>query len=256
MTPPAGLPERGRPLILSVFPGVDLLGMAFEEEWPGACIVRGPDLIFGGDVRSFHPPAGVFDGVIGGPPCQAFSPLANINRSRYGEASIAPNLIPEYERVVGEAAPAWFVMENVRNAPEPVVDGYIVRSVVLNNRMFGAAQNRERRFSFGTPGGLRLSAQAIAESIGALAGEWEPAVTATAGGRRATPKTYGTRAAPLMLPNRTPEEQAELQGLPTGFLSNAPFTAGGKRQAIANGVPLPMGRAVARAVRRALEASR
>lgn len=46
------------PLILSVFPGIDLLGRAFEEEWPEACVVRGPDLLWGGDVRTFYPPAG------------------------------------------------------------------------------------------------------------------------------------------------------------------------------------------------------
>ncbi len=45
------------------------------------------------------------------------------------------------------------------------------------------------------------------------------------------------------------EEAARLQGLPDGYLSDAPFTRAGKLQAIANGVPLPMGRAIARAVR-------
>lgn len=54
-----------RDLVLSIFPGIDLLGRAFEEE--GFCVVRGPDLLWGGDVRAFHPPAGVFGGVIGVP---------------------------------------------------------------------------------------------------------------------------------------------------------------------------------------------
>lgn len=58
-------------LLLSVFPGIDLLGRAFEGE--GFCVVRGPDLIFGGDIRRFNPPAQVFEGVIGGSPCQDFS---------------------------------------------------------------------------------------------------------------------------------------------------------------------------------------
>jgi DNA (cytosine-5)-methyltransferase 1 len=57
------------PLVLSLFPGIGLLDMAFEQE--GFCVVRGPDLLWGGDVKRFHPPAGKFDGVIGGPPCQA-----------------------------------------------------------------------------------------------------------------------------------------------------------------------------------------
>lgn len=51
-----GLIEWDGPLILSLFPGIGLLDMAFEEE--GFCVVRGPDLLWGGDIRRFHPPAG------------------------------------------------------------------------------------------------------------------------------------------------------------------------------------------------------
>src|SRR5713226_9467971 len=72
VTGPRG-PTEGQ-LVLSLFPGIGLLDMAFEEE--GFCVVRGPDVLWGGDIRRFHPPAGVFAGVIGGPPCQAFSRLA------------------------------------------------------------------------------------------------------------------------------------------------------------------------------------
>jgi hypothetical protein len=42
------------------------------------------------------------------------------------------------------------------------------------------------------------------------------------------------------------------QGLPLDFLDDCPLTLEGKRHAIGNGVPLAMGRAVARAVRVAL----
>ncbi len=53
-------------LVLSLFPGLGLLDMAFEQA--GFCVVRGPDVLWGGDVRRFHPPAGRFEGVIGGRP--------------------------------------------------------------------------------------------------------------------------------------------------------------------------------------------
>jgi DNA (cytosine-5)-methyltransferase 1 len=43
-----------------------------------------------------------------------------------------------------------------------------------------------------------------------------------------------------------------LQGLPEDFLDLAPFTVHGKRKVVGNGVPLPMGRAVAKAVKRAI----
>jgi len=46
-------------------------------------------------------------------------------------------------------------------------------------------------------------------------------------------------------------DACRLQGLPEDFLADAPFTAEGKLKAVANGVPLPLGRAIARAVREA-----
>jgi DNA (cytosine-5)-methyltransferase 1 len=49
------------------------------------------------------------------------------------------------------------------------------------------------------------------------------------------------------------EEACRLQGLPEGFLADAPFMAQGKLKAVANGVPLPMGRAIAKAVKKAIE---
>lgn len=89
-------------LVLSLFPGIALLDRAFEEE--DFCIVRGPDLLWGGDIRNFHPPAGVFDGVIGGPPCQCFSRPVHIVR-HHGHR-VGETLIPEFERVVAEEVSA------------------------------------------------------------------------------------------------------------------------------------------------------
>jgi site-specific DNA-cytosine methylase len=48
------------------------------------------------------------------------------------------------------------------------------------------------------------------------------------------------------------ERACELQGLPDNFTADMPFTVQGKRQVLGNGVPLPMGRAIARAVRKAI----
>ena len=262
-----------RGLVLSIFPGIDLLGRAFEEE--GYCIVRGPDVLWGGDVRRFHPPAWVFEGVIGGPPCKMFTRLRFLN-PKCGQKQ--GNLIPEYERVVGEAQPAWFLMENVQDAPEPAVQGYTIHSQLLNNRWVpdgdgrhGAEQNRERRFSFGTHDGRRLAVDvAIFE-----APLREYAVTSSAsrvpvadkrdghGGHRrkkvlappavtgSTPGLHSREARGQT--NITWAEACRLQGLPDTFLEDAPFTVDGKREVLGNGVPLPMGRAIARAVKRAME---
>ena len=137
-------------LVLSLFPGIGLLDRAFEAE--GYCVVRGPDVIWGGDVRDFHPPSGRFDGVIGGPPCQEFSALAPLVRVNGNEPRFG-NLIPEYERVVREASPAWFVMENVRGAPIPSVAGYDVWAELVRDADVGGVQPRVRRISLGLRAG-------------------------------------------------------------------------------------------------------
>ena len=237
--------------VLSLFPGIGLLDMAFEEE--GFTVVRGPDVLWGGDVKRFHPPAGKFDGVIGGPPCQRYSRLRHL--VEYNGYEFAEDLIPEYERCVAEAAPAWFVMENVEAAPEPAVDGYIVRDLVLNNRWVGGVQNRRRRFSFGSRDGRALDVEvALFEEP-----EWAPAVMAN-GGQRARPVAIGGSGKPKAgkaneIGYQTAayvRDAVRLQGLPDGFLDDAPFTVAGKCQVLGNGVPLPMGRAIARAVKRVL----
>jgi site-specific DNA-cytosine methylase len=68
-----------RGLILSLFPGIDLLGRAFEAE--GFCVVWGPDVIYARDIRGWHVPPGRFDGVIAGVPCKCFSSLAHMVRA-------------------------------------------------------------------------------------------------------------------------------------------------------------------------------
>jgi len=241
-------------LVLSLFPGIGLLDMAFEEA--GFCVVRGPDLLWGGDIHNFHPPAGRFDGVIGGPPCQAFSDLVHLVRQRYGDDKVAENLIPEFERCVKEAQPRWFLMENVPAAPEPAVEGYGIIPTLLNNRWVGGEQQRLRRFSFGVLGSVcALSAYLDVELFEPI--EWAGAVLASRGqqfikmGSADTPKK---NIAPLKPSSIYYRDSLRLQGLPPDFLDKAPFTSEGKQRAVGNGVPLPMGRAIARAVRDALTA--
>lgn len=235
-------------LVLSLFPGIGLLDMAFEEE--GFCVVRGPDLLWGGDIRRFHPPAGKFDGVIGGPPCQAFSRLRHL--VEHNGYRVAANLIPEFERCVLAAAPTWFLMENVPAAPRPAASGYVVRDVLLDSRSdCGSEQQRLRRFSFGTLDGREL---ALEWWVPPVPLKYEPAVLAC-GGERMTPVKIGgsgkSKAAVLGYKTRT-YAAAAAQGLPADF-DLPPFTVAAKVKAIGNGVPLPMGRVVARAVKRALD---
>lgn len=242
-------------LVLSLFPGIGLLDMAFEEH--GCCVVRGPDLLWGGDIHHFHPPADTFDGIIGGPPCQCFSRLAHM--VRHNGLEVAPNLIPEFSRVVQAAQPEWFVMENVPAAPWPHAPGYALHAFDLNNRWLGEEQNRLRQFVFGIRGGPPIDLRRWIEYSLSQHIHYAPAVMASGGGNNGGVSIRQNQGGkPKRLPpnnrsTRTFEENCRLQGLPEGFLRHAPFTVQGKLKVVGNGVPLPMGRAIAGAVTEALE---
>jgi len=242
------------PLVLSLFPGIGLLDAAFEAE--GFTIVRGPDVLWGGDIRNFHPVPGRFDGVIGGPPCQAFSRLAAMVRHNGLEPQFG-NLIPEFERCVAEANPDWFLMENVPDAPLPAVPGYATWSCVLNNRQLGQVQSRTRRWSFGVRGSQRRPLMIETVALEPI----EFAHAACGGSASGAPlaldrhRKKGTLNACVGLNVKSANSfrrLCELQGLDSDF-DLPPFTVAAKCKAVGNGVPLPMGRAIARAVRRAIE---
>ena len=281
-------------LVLSLFPGIGILDHAFELE--GFCIVRGPDVIWGGDIRTFHPPPGVFDGIIGGDPCQSHSALANLVRAKGLEPSF-PDMTPEYQRVVDEAQPAWFLRENVPKAPEVKPAGYDVRSFMLDNSTLdsgngeGNEQMRRRRFWFGVRDGecpelrqyidfalcvLPDAVQAVAGDSRAvpvaIGGSGKVKVTAVGGNdgladaiggyRKARDKArqapvtgrhegaVGTPEIDYSPPRRTLEEMCRLQGLPEDWLKHQPWTVQAKRKMIGNGVAIPTGRALARAILR------
>ncbi len=210
-------------LLLSLFPGLGLLDLGFIEQ--GWTVVRGPDVIYGSsDIHEFHPPAGVFEGVIGGPPWQA---------RHWRQGLVDENLIPEFARCVAEAQPAWFLMENVPGAPDPDVPGYAVHSFLLNNRWVvnATSQNRLRRFWFGVRGWEAVDLR-----------RWIEYAALEPGGENAVLTSE-------RLPGRSlVRKSLRLQGLPEDFLDGAPLTVEGKQQLIGNGVPLPMSRAVARAI--------
>lgn len=244
-------------LVLSLFPGIGLLDMAFEEE--GFVVVRGPDLLWGGDIKRFHPPAGKFDGVIGGPPCQAFSRLRFIVEANGYQT--APNMIPEFERCIREAQPNWFLMENVEAAPNPQSSLHLISSTMVRDVWVGGETSRLRRFTFGHihPHTFEVETLALHRA--------DPEQSALAsGGMRAVPVAIGGSgkrkiSAKSAMRNRGYKTDRDfrshcrLQGLPENF-DLPPFTTAAKVKAIGNGVPLAMGRAVAKAVKSALLASR
>lgn len=230
-------------LVLSLFPGIGLLDQAFEEE--GFCVVRGPDLLWGGDVRRFHPPADRFDGVIGGPPCQSWSKMGNTNKARWGEDSVMPDMIPEYRRCIVEAKPRWFIMENVPDAPSPEVAGYFERAESLCDNWFGGHTRRERRITFGSILRTDLApwAGAIHRQVGLAHPDPAPVILSTGQSGNGGPRA-------------SIDQMARSQGFDASRFEHSPFSVTELRRAIANGVPLAMGRAISRAVRAAHQVER
>lgn len=232
-------------LVLSLFPGIGLLDRAFEEE--GYCVVRGPDVLWGGDVRKFRAPAATFDGVIGGPPCQSHCRTAALNRAIGNR--IAEDLVPEFIRCVREARPRWWLMENVPNVPTLEIEGYYGSRFEVNAVQYGSRQDRWRSIQFGADANVTLDLLREQVVFQVAPDERERVVTASEGKGGMPCKIGGvTRYAP----RRSWAEVCELMGVPEEFLAEAPFTVAAKYRVLGNGVPMQMGRALARAVKRAM----
>ena len=214
-------------LVLSLFPGIDLLGKGFELA--GFCVVRGPDLIYGGDIRSFNPPPGKFAGVIGGPPCQDFSKKRRTPPTGYGLKMLA-----EFKRVVIQANPEWWVMENVPEVPDMKIDGYSWQRIDLSANEFGLTQNRRRHFQYGSRGGAALI---IPRGVTNEASD--PCCLASEGEKS---------------DRRSWSDFCELQGLPRDFKLPG-LTRPAAYRAVGNGVPVPMAYAIAQAIKNPITAT-
>jgi len=216
-------------LVISLFPGIGLLDRAFEE--CGFCVVRGPDTLWGGDIRRFHPPQNVFWGVIGGPPCQDFSGKRRAAPTGYGL-----EMLEEFARVVTEAKPEWWLMENVARVPTvtklpghifaELGHSYVTQRLDINQGWY-CDVTRLRHIQFGSQSGRLLN------------------VTR----RLVSPGSHG---AALASDDRPFSELCRLQGLPEDF-NLPPFLVNEKKRAVGNGVPLPMGRVLAQAIIEAYE---
>lgn len=205
-------------LVLSVFSGIDLLGRGFELE--GFCVVRSPDLMWGGDVRDFHSVSGKFVGVIGGSPCQDFSRARRALPSGYGL-----EMLREYARVVLQSDPDWWLLENVPTVPDLVVSGYSVQRFDLNARECGLSQSRLRHFQFGS----KDESQLVLERMDRVSVVESACLASRSGGRSFA-------------------RYCQLQGLPSDFSLPA-LKESERYRAVGNGVPVPMARVVASAIR-------
>jgi DNA (cytosine-5)-methyltransferase 1 len=209
-------------LVLSVFTGAGLLDRGFELE--GYCVVSAGDVIWGRDVRDFQPSRHVFEGIIAGSPCQDFSKARRSPPTGNGLLMMA-----EFRRIVLAAEPSWWLLENVPQVPDMAIDGYKVQRLNLNAKECGCRQNRPRCFQFGSRDGFPLVIDR-----GEFSRAESPCAMATEGKRQQ---------------RRTFADFCELQGLPRTF--DLPGWSQAMRyKFVGNGVPVPMARVVAGAIKR------
>jgi len=193
-------------LILSLFPGVDLLSKPFEQR--GFCIVRGPDLLFGSDIRQFNAPENRFNGIIAGPLCQEFSALHRTEKTGYSQA-----MLNELKRVIEAAQPDWWLVENVAGVPDIKIPGYTWQRFDLDLAWY-AEYSRLRHIQFGSKKGLLLDPPK-------------------------RPKNKINGSAVLATDDRSFDEMKYIQGLSADY-DLPSFTLQGKKRAIGNAVPIKL----------------
>lgn len=241
-------------LVLSLFPGADLFGDAFQRE--GYCVVRGPDIIYGHDIRDFTKiPRGKFDIIIGGWPCKPHSSASH---------GISPEepLLPELERVIRQAQPLVFVSENVLEAPIPRIEGFATKDFVLNAHDYGANQNRIRRFTFGYQNHSEFRRFPFEPESPIPRDEREPDPFPTvlaSEGKYPCNYAAGHKIGRML----TVREVCDLQGVPEyadryflaprGKSKRQVYRKEFQYELIGNGVEMRTGRVVARTVKRGLE---
>ncbi|WP_395378130.1 DNA cytosine methyltransferase [Marinicella sp. W31] len=205
-------------LVLSLFPGVDLLSKPFTES--GFTIVKGPELAFGEDIRDFKLVTDKFNGIIAGTPCQDFSQLRRINPTGYGI-----KMIKEFQRCVIESNVDWFLLENVSRAPNVKITGYKVQRFEMDLGWF-EPYSRLRHFQFGCKNGNLLNPPKLTMRPDILEG-----------------------AVVAKNDQRSFRQMCDIQGLPENY--DLPhFNESGKKIMIGNGVPIRLGRELVKLIKR------
>ena len=175
--------------------------------------------ILGSVFRADCPP-GVFEGIVGGPPCTEFSGL-----NRDPDHAEGSRLLREFLRIVREANPAWWLLENVPAVPDVALSGYEVDRFDLRAADVGLRQRRLRHFQFGRRDGARLLIK-----------------------RPDVDPPPAMSAAVMAHDRRDFETIKQLTGLPADYELPA-FKDGARKRAVGNGVPPPMAKLVAEAIR-------
>lgn len=141
-----------------------ILTSSYTKNFPNTSLyLRDVSSLSGDDLRSAA--GGAIAGIIGGPPCQGFSTIG-----KRDPRDPRRKLLDHYFRLVSEAEPSFFVMENVVGLANPnsidVLNKAIKRvkkqysllgPIVLDASEFGAATKRSRLFVIGVHKSLNRS---------------------------------------------------------------------------------------------------
>jgi DNA (cytosine-5)-methyltransferase 1 len=216
-------------LVLSLFPGIGLLDRAFAAA--GFCIVQAADKITGGDVREFHGVPGLIKGIVAGPPCQGFS-WANSKRKKADHYSVqhSREMLQHTCRIIVECRPEWFLIENVPLVPDVRIDGYTVQRIPITHLECGGVQLRSRHIQFGSIHGDLIRPIRVNDCTRNRK-KGRPA-------KAVTTKTEEWKDYADVCRRQDLEQPIKLKG----------WSKSAKVMAVANGVPLRMGRALAAAV--------
>ncbi len=111
-----------------------------------------PNIVHIGDVKGIHRMWGNIDLLIGGSPCQDLSIAKKDRKGLDGERS---GLFWEYVRILQEAKPQYFILENVASMPKEAKD--IITTTlgvepIMINASLVSAQTRKRLFWTNIPG--------------------------------------------------------------------------------------------------------
>ncbi|MBN6013748.1 DNA cytosine methyltransferase [Streptococcus oralis] len=112
------------------------------------------------------------DGIIGGPPCQAYSTIGRAVNEKKKNSDDRIYLYKYYLSFLNKYSPKFFIFENVKGLQSfkdvdgllllPKIKsefrnaGYIISDKVINSSDYGVSQNRERLFIFGLRNDVKL----------------------------------------------------------------------------------------------------
>lgn len=212
--------------ILSLFPGLDILGRAFSQL--GHTVVRGPDPVTGDLIENFHGLAGHVDGIIAGPPCQDFSRLRRTQPSGHGL-----RMLHELLRVAQECNPTWLLVENVPGIPDLIHQGQTLQRIDITDLECGGCQLRRRHWQWWHRDGRQLHPD---RQTSLKPGTVTRAVTATPS--QSQPRNYA--------------ELCRRMGLQTP-IHPAGWSHAAKCKAIGNAVTWPMATTMVAAVSQAID---